>query len=97
VRRLSIGFRFLLRHHLYELMDNRRKGQIEDLKSFMEAQRKNATIAQLEEEVNEAYLIKHSGDYLELYVDNGVLVPRNPSGGGGRGCGESARLREPQD
>ena len=71
------GMWFLLRHHLYDLVENGLKGQVEDLKSFMEAQRKNATIAKLQEEVSEAYLIEHSGDYLELYAENGVLLYRS--------------------
>jgi heavy metal sensor kinase len=71
------GMWFLLRHHLYDLVDQSLNGQVEDLKSFMQAQRKNATIAKLQEEVGEAYLIEHSGDYLELYAENGVLLYRS--------------------
>jgi signal transduction histidine kinase len=36
------GMWFLLRHHFYDLVDNGLKGQVEDLKSFMKAQRNNA-------------------------------------------------------
>ena len=71
------GMWLLLRHHLYDLVDNGLNGQVEDLKSFMQAQRKNATIAKLQEEVGEAYLIEHSGDYLELYAENGALLYRS--------------------
>lgn len=71
------GMWFLLRHHLYELVDSGLDGQVEDLRSFMQAQRKNATVAKLQEEVGEAYLIEHSGDYLELYAENGALLYRS--------------------
>jgi heavy metal sensor kinase len=71
------GMWFLLRHHLYDLVDDSLEGQVEDLKSFMEAQKKNASIAKLQEEVNETYLIEHSGDYLELYAENHALLYRS--------------------
>lgn len=71
------GMWFLLRHHLYDLVDDGLEGQVEDLKNFMEAQKKNATIAKLQEEVNETYVLEHSGDYLELYADQGALLYRS--------------------
>ena len=71
------GMWVLLRHHLYDLVDDSLQGQVEDLKNFMEAQKRNATIAKLQEEVNEAYLIEHSGDYLEMYAENGDLIYRS--------------------
>lgn len=70
------GMWLLLRHHLYDLADDNLEGQIEDLRNFMEAQKKNASIAKLQEEVAEAYLLEHSGDYLELYAENGALLYR---------------------
>jgi heavy metal sensor kinase len=71
------GMWFLLSHHLYDLVDNGLKGQMEDLQNFMAAQKKNASIAKLQEEVSEAYLLEHSGDYLELYAENGALLYRS--------------------
>ncbi len=71
------GMWFILRHHLYNLVDDNLGAQIEDLQNFMEAQKKNASIAKLQEEVNEAYLIEHSGDYLELYAENDALLYRS--------------------
>lgn len=71
------GMWFLLRHHLYGLVDDNLEGQIEDLQNFMEAQKKNASIAKLQEEVGEAYLLEHSGDYLELYAENNALLYRS--------------------
>ena len=71
------GMWLLLRHHLYDSVDNDLRGQIEDLRNFMAAQKKNATVAKLQEEVSEAYLLEHSGDYLEMYADNGALLYRS--------------------
>jgi heavy metal sensor kinase len=71
------GMWFMLRHHIYELVDAGLEGQMEDLQNFMQAQKKNASIAKLQEEVGEAYLIEHSGDYLELYAENNALLYRS--------------------
>jgi len=71
------GMWILLRHHLYDLVDDSLEDQVQDLKNFMEAQKKNATIAKLQEEVNETYVLEHSGDYLEMYAENGALIYRS--------------------
>jgi heavy metal sensor kinase len=71
------GMWILLRHHLYDLVDDSLEGQVEDLKKFMEAQDKDASIAKLREEVTETYVLEHSGDYLELYAENGELLYRS--------------------
>jgi heavy metal sensor kinase len=73
----GFGMWFLLRHHLYDLVDDSLEGQVEDLKNFMEAQKKDASIAKLQEEVGETYLLEHSGDYLELYAEHGELLYRS--------------------
>jgi heavy metal sensor kinase len=71
------GMWVVLRDHLYDLADDSLEGQIDDLKKFMEAQKKDASIAKLQEEVNETYVLEHSGDYLELYAENGTLLYRS--------------------
>jgi heavy metal sensor kinase len=71
------GMWFLLRHHLYDLVSDSLESQVEDLKNFLEAQKKDATMAKLQEEVNETYVLEHSGDYLELYAENGPLIFRS--------------------
>jgi two-component system, OmpR family, heavy metal sensor histidine kinase CusS len=71
------GMWFLLRHHLYDLVDDSLEGQVEDLKKFMAAQDKDASIAKLREEVTETYELEHSGDYLELHAEHGELLYRS--------------------
>lgn len=61
---------FLAQRSLYSITDDALKDQIEDLTNFLEAQKKNATVAKLQEEVAEAYLLEHSGDYLQIYDDS---------------------------
>jgi heavy metal sensor kinase len=74
----AAGMWFILRHNLYDMVDDDLESQVADLKSFLQAQKKNASVAKLQEEVNEAYGIEHSGDYLEIYLDSGDLIYRSP-------------------
>jgi len=71
------GMWFILRSHLYDLVDDSLEDQVEDLKKFLEAQKKDASIAKLQEEVGESYGLEHSGDYLELYAENDALIYRS--------------------
>jgi len=71
------GMWLILRGHLYDLVDDSLEGQVEDLKNFMEAQKKDASIAKLQEEVNETYVLEHSGDFLEVRAENDALIYRS--------------------
>jgi two-component system, OmpR family, heavy metal sensor histidine kinase CusS len=71
------GMWFILRDNLYDLVDDRLEEQIDDLKNFLQSQPKDRSIAKLQEEVNETYAIEHSGNYLELYAENGELIYRS--------------------
>jgi heavy metal sensor kinase len=71
------GMWFILQHHLYDLVDDGLKGQVDDLGSFLEAQKKDASIAKLREEVNESYSIEHPGDYLQITAENDELIYRS--------------------
>jgi heavy metal sensor kinase len=64
----GFGMWFILRHSLYEIADDELKNQMDDLQHFLEAQKKDASIAKLQEEVSEAYVLEHSGDYLQISV-----------------------------
>ena len=71
------GMWFILRHNLYDLVDDGLEAQVDDLKKFLQSQKKDASIAKLQEEVNETYAIEHPGDYLEVYAENGQLMYRS--------------------
>ena len=72
------GMWFVLRRNLYDIVDDGLEAQVDDLKNFLRSQPKDRSIAKLQEEVNEAYAIEHSGDYLELYAENNQLIYRSP-------------------
>jgi len=71
------GMWFILRNNLYDLVDDGLETQVDDLKNFLEAQKKDASIAKLQEEVNETYAIEHPGDFLEVYAENNQLIYRS--------------------
>ncbi len=63
----GFGMWLILRHNLYEITDDALAGQVDDVQRFLEAQKKDASTAKLQEEVTEAYVLEHSGDYLQVY------------------------------
>jgi heavy metal sensor kinase len=72
------GMWFLARQSVYRITDDSLHAQIDDLTNFLQAQKKNATVAKLQEEVAEAYVLEHSGDYLQIYDDgDGVWIFRS--------------------
>jgi heavy metal sensor kinase len=74
----GFGMWFILRHSLYEIADEALTNQVDDLRHFLEAQKENASIAKLQEEVTEAYVLEHSGDYLQIYVLPDQWIYRAP-------------------
>ena len=71
------GMWLILRHNLYDLIDDGLEAQVDDLKNFLASQKPDASLAKLKEEVDEAYAIEHPGDYLEIHAENGELIYRS--------------------
>jgi len=71
------GMWLILRHNLHRMTDEALRDQVDDLTKFLEAQKKDATVAKLQEEVSEAYVLEHSGDYLQIYDGDGVWIYRS--------------------
>jgi signal transduction histidine kinase len=70
----AAGMWLILRHNLYDIVDDGLETQVEDLKSFLGAQKKDISIAKVKEEVNETYAIEHPGDYLVVYAEDAQLI-----------------------
>ncbi len=69
-----------LRQELYSVADHALKAQVEDLTNFLKSQKKkNMTVNKLREEASEAYDLEHSGDYLQVYDQDGNWLFRAPS------------------
>jgi len=75
----GFGMWFILRRNLHRVADEQLQAQVEDLTRFLQAQKKNATVAKLQEEVAEAYVIEHSGDFLQIIDSEGNWIFRAAS------------------
>jgi heavy metal sensor kinase len=65
----GLGMWIILRHNLYDMVDDDLETQVEDLKTFLGKQKNEATVAELQQAVNRTYSIEHSGDYLALFAE----------------------------
>jgi heavy metal sensor kinase len=67
----------ILRHNLYDLVDDGLESQVEDLKTFLSAQQKAAAPAKLREEMAATYEHEHAGDFLAVYDQSGEASDRS--------------------
>src|SRR5450432_853484 len=70
---------FTLGRNLYDLVDHRIEGQVEDLKRFLRTQSNDIPLDQLHQQVREKFGNQRSGEYLELFLEKGNLVYRSAS------------------
>jgi heavy metal sensor kinase len=69
-----------LRQELYTAADDALKAQVEDLTNFLKSQKKkNMNVTKLREEASEAYDLEHSGDFLQIYDEDGNWIFRAPA------------------
>lgn len=73
----GLGVWIILRHNLYDMVDDDLETQVEDLKTFLGKQKNEATVAELQQAVNRTYSIEHSGDYLALFAESGEPIYRS--------------------
>ena len=67
----------ILRHNLYDVVDDALESQVEDLKNFLGAKQGDASIATLHEQLAQSYGTQHAGDFLEVCKENGAVVYRS--------------------
>ncbi len=71
----SVGMWLALRQDLYGIANDALTAQVDDLTHLLKAQKeKNRTVAKLQEEVSEAYLLEHSGDFLQVFDQDGNWI-----------------------
>jgi heavy metal sensor kinase len=76
----GVGMWLLLRRHLYHIADDTLTAQVEDLTNFLKSQKKkNLTVIKLREEASESYALEHSGDFLQIFDENGDWIFRAPT------------------
>lgn len=67
----------ILRHNLYDLVDDGVESQIDDLKSFLGSQPKDVPAVKLREQMAAIYAHEHAGDFLEVRDESGEPVYRS--------------------
>jgi heavy metal sensor kinase len=67
----------ILRHNLYDLVDDGLESQIEDLGNFLGAQQKDASTAKLRDEMAAIYEHEHAGDFLAISDQSGEPIYRS--------------------
>src|SRR4030088_2923923 len=72
------GMWFVLRHNLYDLVDDNLEREVDDLTNLLHAPKKDASLAGLRHELTEEYALEHSGDYLQVYVADGEMIYQSP-------------------
>jgi len=68
------GMWLILRHNIYDMVDDDLETEVDDLTSFLESQKADAPLSKLQDEVKATYSIEHSGDYFALYTEAGELI-----------------------
>ena len=71
------GMWLILRHNIYDMVDDDLEVGVEDLSTLLEAQKPDSTISKLQQAVTATYTMEHSGDYLMLYTDAGDVIYRS--------------------
>jgi heavy metal sensor kinase len=67
-----------LHHHLYGIADKALMAQVDDVANLLREQKpKNRNVPKLQEEVSEAYVGEHSGDYLQIYDQDSNWIFRS--------------------
>lgn len=71
----GIGMWAVLRHNLYDIADDALEDQIDDVRSFIQAQ-KDVPVATLQQQLADAYVREHSGRFLQIRDDTGNWIYR---------------------
>ena len=72
-----VGSYLILRHNVYDVVDDGLEHRINDPRAFLEEQKNDSTVAELRQEVTAHFAITHSGDFLQLNLETGELIYRS--------------------
>lgn len=72
------GMWMILRQNLLDIVDDSLESQIDDLKSFLDAQKPDVSLAELQERAKGTYGIGHSGEFLRISTAAGDMVYQSP-------------------
>ena len=74
---LGVSMWLILRHNLYDFVDDGLESQVEDLKNFLGARQGDASVATFREQLAQFYGTQHAGDFLEVSAENGAVLYRS--------------------
>jgi heavy metal sensor kinase len=75
----GIGMWFILRENLHDIADATLASEVEDVRRFLEGQRTDGTLADLQESVTAEYSAETGGDYLQIVDADGNWIYRSPA------------------
>jgi heavy metal sensor kinase len=68
------GMWFILKQHLFDLVDDGLEEQVDDLRAFLQTLGPDPEVVRLKQGVNDTYAIEHLGNYLALYDQSGGVI-----------------------
>lgn len=72
----GVGMWFILRKNLHDVADAALASQVEDVRRFLEGQRNDSTLAELQKAVTDEYSAETGGDYLQISDEDGHWIYR---------------------
>jgi heavy metal sensor kinase len=70
----GLGMWLILRHNLYDIVDDGIESQIEDLNNWLRVQQESTSLTKLQSALATAYDRAHAGDFLAVYAENGEPI-----------------------
>ena len=68
------GMWLVLRHNVYDMVDDNLETQMQDLTLFLESQKPDASLSELHAATKDTYGNEHAGDFLFLYTARGDVI-----------------------
>ena len=75
----GVGMWFILRENLHDIADGALATEVEDVRRFLEGQRTDGTLADLQKTVTDEYSAETGGDYLQIVDGDGNWIYRSPA------------------
>jgi len=73
----ATGTWMILRHSLFDLIDDNLESQVEDLRNILGTQQNRAAPAQISKDIASIYSREHAGDYVEVDDESGQPIYRS--------------------
>jgi heavy metal sensor kinase len=75
----GVGMWFILRENMLDIADSTLAGEVEDVRRFLEGQRTDSSLPELQKAVTGEYSAETGGDYLQISDAEGNWIYRSPA------------------